>query len=438
MQNANVYATYLQEDTSFNTTKAYGKNYTQYISGLNSVTGEPIWSNYSNTVADITDNFILTERTLDSIVNDDGLSGANTSDFDKDKDFGIFKVEIALNSNPVKTTLKVGNTLNEEDLSQLTLAPVSVNNLIGADEYMKKIPLFQETNSLDLDNQTKTISPDSDADNSKFLLPNSDFSIDSLKSFVDSNHQVEIQPNFEFKLEIDTNANSGYKFVDTSYNLATINDSELKDSLIYMRDWVNKPHSLSLSSGILSLTAGENGLSSFTSNGSLVFGGNREKLSQTESGVNGVIQINSHALQDRALKTASSNDSNMNINVYYENDTIPSGLSRLNDNLCIEENVSFGWQKIIESSSLSTTKFKDSSNTTLNLIANNTIVNNNYTNNASKFTYSFDQEQLPSDVSNNVVQLWKVTTGVNLLSQPNRFLDPTDNIVQGIESNVVL
>jgi len=439
MQNANVYTTYMQEDTNFNTTQAFGKNYTQYVSGINSDTGEPIWSNYSNTVIPITQHFTITERTAESISNDDGLSGANTFDFDKEKDIGIFKVEISLNSNPVKTKLFVGDTLNENDLSPVTLAPFNpITNPIDADTHIKNLPLFHETNSLALNNQTKTVSSSIESDDSKFLLPNSDMSIDSLKTIVSDEYKSEIQPNFEFKVEVDTNVNSGYKFSDTSYDLATIDDSELKDSLIYMRDWVDGSHNLSLSSGELSLTTGTNGLSSFISNNRVVLSNGREKLSELEAGVDGVLQMNSHSVQSRALKTASSNDSGLDINVYYENDTIPSGLSRLDDDLCTEPNVSFGWQKVIESSSLSNIKFKDSSNTTLNLVSSNAIVNSNYTNDASKFSYSFDQSQLPSDVSNNVVQLWKITTGVNLLSQPNTFFTSDNESVDFVENNIVL
>ncbi len=430
MANADVYPTYVQEDTDYNTNKAFGKNYTQYISGIDASSGQPIWSNYSNAVASITDKFDLTLREASSL--------SEEVDFDPVKDFGIFKVAIALDEEPFKTTLKTGSSLNEADLSEVTLAPVSVNNPVAADTHIRNLPLFHETASLSLSNQTKTANTSSDSDNSKFLLPSSNITLDNFMTLIDASFQNEIQPNFSFTVAINANSESGYKFADSSYDLVSIDDSNLKDSLVYMRDWVDKPHSLDLTNQTLSLTTGTNGVSDVISNNEIVLAGNREKLSQTEAGVDGVILLNSHAVQTRADITASSVDSsNMKVNVYYENDDISSsGLTRLSDDLCVEPIVSFGWQKVIESSSESTVKFKDNSNTTLNLVSNGVNINSLHIDGASKINYTFDHTQLPTN--NDVVQLWKISSGVKLVSEPSVFLDPSNTDVDGIISSVVL
>lgn len=425
MQNANVYPTYVQEDTAFNTNMAFGKNYTQYISSIDSTTGLPIWSNYSNNVSPITDKFQLTVR-------DEPIS-----DFSID-DVGIFKVSLAVNSEPVKVTLERGSDLNNLNETPLVQNPTVANPII-ADEYIKSIPLFHETNTLSESNQTKDINTDLNSDNSKFLLPSNDLTIDQLKSLVDLENEYQIaNPNFKFEIAVTTNPNSGYKFADSQYDIATIDDSELKDSLIYMKDWVNYPHTLSFNSGHLSLTTGIAGVQSVIDNNEIVLDGGREKLSLSEAGENGVICINSSSFNGRSDITSELDASNMKINVYYENDTIPSGLTRLSDELCVEPNVSFGWQKVIEKSSESSVYLKENSGTTLNLISTTTneLINNDFSSDSSKFDYTFDSTKLPSN--SNIVNLWKIQSGINLVSQPSKFIDVNENLIQNIISSVLL
>lgn len=432
MAGADVYPTYIQEHSDYNTTKACGKNYTQYVSGIDASSGEPIWSNYDSDVTPLTNKFSVTDRVVSTITNDDGL---NTTDFDKDKDFGIFKVSIALNEEPIKTALLTGSTLNESDLAPVTLVQLATSNQIKADVHIKNLPLFQETDSLSVLDQTKAENTSSDSDNSKFLLPSKNLTIADMQSLLNENNINYIKPNFSFKVEVDTSANSGYSFADSTYNLASIDDSELNDSLIYMKDWVNHPHSLSLSSGQLSLSAGTNGVQAVIDTNEITLAGGREKLTSVEAGHDGVIMINSNTIQDRATIAYDHSTSNIKVNVYYENDTIPSGLSRLSDELCLEPNVSFEWQKVIEETSQSTTKFKESAGTTLNLISNNKLLNNNYTSDAAKFEYNFNANQLPSD---NKVELWKIKSGINLISQPSKFIDNEGNEVPGVTSSVIL
>lgn len=429
MSGADVYPTYVQEHTNYNFDKSCGKNYTQYVSGLDVSSGEPIWSDYDVNVTPLTEKFVLSNIDVSS------------NDFDADTDFGIFKVAIVLNDKPIITTLSSGSSLNPEDLNDIPLIETyTPNNPVIGDTYIKQLPLFHETNSLSLSNQTKQINDSSLNDTSKFLLPSRNLTINELGTFAQDPANVCV-PNFSFKIEVDTSSNSGYKFEDVSYNLASIDDAELKDSLIYMRDWVNHPHSLTFSSGHLSLDVSTNGVQALIDNNEIVFGGNREKLSLTEADNDGIIVINSNHIQDRADVTASLDASNMLINIYYDRDTIPGGLLKIDNELCIEPNISFGWQKIMEKTSKSVTHFKKHSDTTLNLFSNNTLVNDNYYADESKFDYVFNNTNL-IDLSltnpNHNVEIWKIKSGLNLLSQPNKVVDSSGNFINNIQASVQL
>jgi hypothetical protein len=422
MSGANVYPTHIQEHSIYNATKACGRHFTQYISAIDASSGEPIWSDYDDDVTPLTDKFIVTPIDV-------------SNNFDLDKDFGIFKVAIELNDTPITTSLLSGSSLSNNDLISVTLVEnATPNNPINADTYIKSLPLFHETNSLSLSNQTKQINDSSLNDTSKFLLPSKNLTINELAT-LDENPANICVPNFSFKIEVDTSANSGYNFNDVSYNLASFDDSELKDSLIYMKDWVNHPHSLTLSSGHLSLDLSTNGIQSVINNG-IVFHGEREKLSSVEAGHDGIIMINSNNIRDRAQVTSSSN-ANMNINVYYENDTIPTGLQKIDDALCVEPNVSLGWQKVIEKTEKSSTHFKKDNRTTLNLFANGTNVNSIFSSSAdSNFVYEFYPTNLIN--STNDIEIWKIKSGINLLSQQNKFIDSTGNDIDTIETSVQL
>ena len=418
MNNANVYPTYVQEDTEYNTEKAFGKNYNQFIDSIDQE-GKPVWSDYSENQPSITDKFILSPI-------DHRDENNNVVDFDNNDNLGIFKVTVFVDPKPFKTDLEVGSSLAN------TLSNVDVD-----DSTIKPIPLFHETNSLSNEVQEKLIDTNVNVDNSKFLLPSTDLSQDEMLSLIHSTNRAMIQPNFSFKVEISSNEDSGYSFEDSSYNLVSIDDSELNDSLIYMKEWVNHPHSLTLSEGNLSLAVDTNGMSSVIEE--ISFAGEREKLPSGKAGVDGVISLNSHTLLDRHSSIAQTEGNNTQVAIYYTNDTIPSGLSKVDDILCTTPEVSFGWQKVMEATSVeSVTNFRKNSDTTLNLVSGNNIINETFVNNVNKFSYVFNSNNLPEESATNNVELWEITSGLNLLAEPNRIVSDTNVLLEGVNSSVIL
>lgn len=416
MDNANVYTTYVEEDTDYNTEKAFGKNYGQYISSIDTE-GKPVWTSYSG--PSIEDKFVLTDNIAHKDEND------NVVDFNNNDNIGIFKVSVFVDPKPFKTDLFLGENSQENVVSDSTI---------------KTIPLFHETNSLSNENQEKLIdtNPNANVDNSKFLLPSTDLSQEEMLSLIHSTNTAIMQPNFSFKVEISSNEDSGYSFADTTYDLVSIDDSELKDSLIYMKDWVDHDHSLTLTEGNLSLALDTNGMSSVIEE-DVSFARQREKLPSGKAGVDGIISLNSHTLLTRHNTLSQSTGNNTQVAVYYTNETIPEGLSKVDDELCINRDVSFGWQKVMQATSVeSSTHFLRNANTTLNLVSGDNIINESFDSDINKFSYAFNSNNLPSESTNNNVELWKITSGLNLLSEPNKIVSDEDEILEGLNSSVVL
>ena len=272
------------------------------------------------------------------------------------------------------------------------------------------------TYKIDLQPDRPVITITEDADISSFPIFNSTnevslpTSIDysTFASFFDLTKE-NIVPDYEIKVTIDEQVNSGYSpNLDMSHspdiqNTFILDDTTLVDNSVYIDNYVNGTHKVTLTNGTLSIIANSNAnpdnIDFFTLDGS------RETLT---SGLfhNGEIKINNRSVTDRAIIDVDG--LGLSASVYYsgENENIDSITSVEQTNSYVNYDL-----KLIAKNSEKTSSYLKSNMCSLDLFNNTDIINSTFDTIKPNFIFDASSYSSTSDI-----EVFKIQTNRKLAS----------------------
>ena len=370
---------YVQEDSSFNTLYAMGQDATKYVT-LDSTTGAPSTTGLASA------NLLSTNK----------YSLVNTLANITSNDFGMYKI------TRDDSTISV-STLNGTTSTTATYFPIA-----GSGSNSSSLPSI----------------PD----------------IATLNTLIDINNNT-ILDGYEFKLQIDSTAGSGFAFssdmasrsytsTNDSQQIVALDDSGLVDNKAYMIDFASGSHSLQFNSASLSIEASTNGDATNISN---YFSLNSVRETLGTGHTDGEVLLNKRSVSTRATITTNTTPA-LSTSIYYdgENTGADSGKTVISSDMATNPYVGYKAQLVIKNSTDSVGDFlKEGTNhSSLNLFDNGAIVNSNF--NSSLFEFSSSNSP-----NSNDIELFKIMPSKQL-SNVDDFVNSTGAAVPFVSSIVNL
>jgi hypothetical protein len=360
---------YVEEAVDFNNQYTSGKDTTHYFE-LNTTTGlpNPILFNSGN--QSDTNGLIVSMKDISKFT----LNNA-----------GTYRVQQFPNTCEI-------DTYSNDNIN----APVSVQNL----------PLYNSTIS-NIDYVTSRLPADS-------------LFIDVFNTIFDMSYNV-IVPGWKINVDIENTNNSGYSVTDTGNKnleptgIFSLDDTQLHDNFIYMKDFVNGNHKLEFNNASLRILTQENGeQQNITHAFSLSTG--RETLEKTQI-INGEIKLNINDINSRVVvnnKTGLENEK-LNIEVHYNSESSLGGIStELKENSYVKY-----LNQLVVKNPMVDIGYAHNNNASLNLYNNNKTINDLYAQNTIQF------ESL-TFVPESTFEVFKINSLQNLTSL-NGFRDAVTN-----------
>ena len=234
-----------------------------------------------------------------------------------------------------------------------------------------------------------------------------------------------VSDNWNFNVEITTSANSGYNLRPSDHRLVeTLDNSNLADSMFYMENYVSDAHEITFSSGSVTVSASDYGVTS-TASQLVVDLSDGEKLPSAFESVNGKCKIDSNTVSTRTGDISNNGMSNITASVFYTGEST-TGLSPISDVEKVNAYFACSVQKVVQDTNTDTVKFLQNTGAIVNLYTDaDGIVNHAF--DASDYSFAF-----ANNTSDNVV--WRLNSTNELLNkQPSLSLD--ENYTQTLKDS---
>ena len=200
------------------------------------------------------------------------------------------------------------------------------------------------------------------------------------------------EPGYEFKLTVTHGNTSGYTLDlantdrvyesgSTGVTIFTIDDSALKNNMVYMNSSVTKDHSISIQNNSLSI---DPDVGATAQGAYFTLSTGAETLGNTAAGTNGQINLNVRDKTSRTTHTGETGVAGLSTNVLYSGDTAISGQTGIITNdVAVYKDVAYTADLIIkktDSTNASNTDpfFKVANTTTYLNMYNNEVVNDKF------------------------------------------------------------
>ena len=366
------------QDVSFNTLSAFGQQGTVQndISGslyesnwatINPADGSVIFNPIDISYQPASKNIFVTDRTF--------IQG---EDLSYNTDIGIFRLQQGV---PQITT-------------DLNGTPITGNDLLN-------IPMFDAGTALS-EQSVKT------ATSTDYYIPGNMTSL-QFNTLVSPNVRNTIQDGWNYSIDISSNG-GGYTIDTPNGVLGQIDDSDIKDNLYYMENYVDKQHKINIVNGSVTVAQTQLGVAAGSIN---VDSTNGETLNSSNAGTNGEIIIDNRSIATRTSTLGQySNNIDSIRNVYYDD---ASNTTYLDANACTSDKFNVFWKKVTQSTSSPEVPFVSNNNAVLNLYTDK-LVDASYNN--TDFDLSFNSTL---DASLSEINIWKINLDNNLVAAPNSF-----------------
>jgi hypothetical protein len=171
--------------------------------------------------------------------------------------------------------------------------------------------------------------------------------LDDFKSLFSDDVLNSLKTGYKVSLGINSITNSGYKINDLTL-FEQIDQSDLKDSLPYMRDLARNPHSINVTPGSVSMIAVDGNSSDATLSSLSINVNAGEKLDSSSAGVDGALKIDSRTPATRVANLTHSNLFSSALTVWYNGDsTNVNNYPVIDSQVELAENVSVRVEKIV-------------------------------------------------------------------------------------------
>lgn len=390
--------TSIQQDFSNNTTISFAYKGT----GATDASYESYWYDVSASDGSLVPHLIDASYQPiynDFLVADRDLSGVT---FDSN-DIGIFRVQQP--TNTITTIVTVDDVSNNITLNDL-------NNM----------PLFDGRGTVPLA---------FDSSKNSLPLPGAMTDIDFMTLF-NNNVGNTVSDFWTFTIDISTN-DGGYSVDGSNTLMQDLNNDNLLDNPYYMEKYVSKVHQIAFSNSTVTIDASTNGVQNPDANSINVDLSNGETLDASYAGVDGQFIINTSTIDTRYTDLSSVDVSGIDVSggIYYPQVYYPSDDASAQHLTAEEmENPFFQgmWQKVAQNTPHTDSSYwiKTDSSAIMTLYDNlNGIVDDDY--NETDFDFSFNN----SSLSNNDINLWKITGTNNIITNPQSlYQDPSYTIVE--------
>ena len=192
---------------------------------------------------------------------------------------------------------------------------------------------FLDSSILPFFNSTKGM------DNSNNNLPEDNLTLNQFRSIFDLSTEV-VAPYWKFSMTVGNNTLSGYALSQDMTNrsetsgIFSLDDSELQDNDVYMRDYVLGDHKLEFNNATLTILPETNGSQYNCDNGIFSLSNGRETLPENLI-QDGEIKLNIHSIESRAnvIRNTGDADEQLIAQVVYNDEDSKQGISsELNTN----------------------------------------------------------------------------------------------------------
>jgi hypothetical protein len=389
--------TAMSQDASFNTTKAFGMSGTS-LAGEANYSSQ--WAQSSRADGKVT--FVTVSDAFQPCKNNLRVSDRTNYDasLNLDNDVGMYKI---VQSAPIIDVAFL--CYDFVDSSTNVASELVVNN---------NAPIFD---------RNKPVSFGASSSKSVCEVPQS-LNESQLFAMLGSAAGDNVSDNWKFNVEIATTANSGYNLSGAHPLIETLDNSNLKDSIFYMENYVSDNHEIAFSNGSVTVTASDNGVPA-TATLMTVDLNNGEKLPSEHESVNGRCIIDSNTATTRTGDISNNGMSNITASVFYTGEST-TGLGPISD---AEKNSAYfaiSAQKVVQDTSTDTVKFLSNNDAIVNLYTEaDGIVNHAFDASNYNFVYT-------NNTSDNVV--WRLNSTNELLNkQPSLSLD--ENYTQTLKDS---
>lgn len=390
----------ITQDVLFNTTQAFGQQgtavsdplgvaYNAYWSYLDVSNGSINFTSIDPSNQPIENNL----RVEDRIMNDVSLNLMT--------DIGIYRIQQA---TPIIRTYLDGSLVT--NATNLTYVPMFNGN--GTD------PLIPST--------AKT-------DSSVNLIPG-EMTYTQFESLFNTDVFNTINDEWRFSIDISSN-NGGYTIQTPHPVMSNLDDSNIKDNLYYMENYVSNNHYIDIISGDISIDPSTNGIINIASS-ILVDLSYGEVLDASGAGVDGQIILNTNTINTRVVDVSSVDVTNTAQFVFY-----PTDSSGIPIDIAEQTNPYFEvmWQKVAQNTEYAPPEdFLVRNNNALLTLYTDRVVDGSY--NTGDFDLSFNSTL----AGTNSIKLWRIELGNNIIVNPESlYTDPSySNYVQGISTLGIL
>ncbi len=394
----------VRQDVSFNTTQAFGQQGTA-VSDPSGTAYTAYWAFVD--ASDGSVDFNIIDASYQPINNNLSVMNRDMTDasLNLQNDIGIYRIQ---QGTPYVTTYLNGTTITDLNESNLLYTPMFNGN------------------------GTTPIAPGTaKSDSSSNYIPGN-MTYQEFETLFNTDVFNTINDQWTFTIDISSN-DGGYTIQTPHPAVSVLDDSDIKDNLYYMQNYVTNNHYIDISSGDITIDASTNGVLN-TANTITIDLSNGEVLDITGAGENGQIILNNNTSTTRVTDVANVNVSGTQQYVYYPSEVVdPSNAISLEE----QTNPDFRvlWQKVAQNTANSPPEdYLIRNNNALLTLYTNTIVDNSY--NTTDFDLSFNSSQ----VSATDISLWRVNLSNNIIVNPNSFYSDAsyNTLVNGISTIGVL
>ena len=340
------------ESVSFNQTYALGQSKNSYYTLNND------GSRQANTMEP---GHSLSDNYIEVINNDLNLL--------RESDFGTYRFQ-QLPPNP-EVIVEEGLALKSDVLATEMPFSITRNKSVPGPYYINTLPFNESQLGFDTSEITTSIF-------SSFFNINTD-----------SSYPL---PGYNYKLEVIP-GDAGFSFNENNFSstsktndIVTMNDDGLYNNIELMENWIDKNCELVVTNGSVVLSASTNAESSNMNYMTISSG--REKLQDSQISTNGEVKLNIRYPNERANIKSNSNNVLEPV-IFYNKDNATQPLKVITPELKTNYNVEY-YAQLCMKRPINDTRFLSHGHSAFNLIANNTIVNNNFDVNNWEFQSNYN------------------------------------------------
>ena len=248
-------------------------------------------------------------------------------------------------------------------------------------------------------------------------MPDSNLSLEKFNSLFSAEELSGILPRYHFDVSGVESPNSGYSVVsskletDSSSNIFSLDSSDLRDNLPYMKDFVTLDHDLSFNHATLSIELSNSAASTDNIDKHFSLNATRETLLQSTFR-DGEIILNNRTPSSRTETVSQTNpaQSKLETHVYYHDEGPVDGVTNdLMANQYVEYDATLLFKNPQHSSNA---PYASSNNSYLDLFNNASLINNRF----NSSSVQFNSNLVSSGYDDEALHVFKITPHQKLIA----------------------